>query len=265
MVLSAIGDRLRLTIGDIHLTNAMQSALEARIERGKWLAAQTEYANALIALSMYIGGAHIDSLADISRETIPVLMPSSVSDLQQWAYYNRSDLKAAQWEKTASEQTVRLVKAQRSPEITLNAGYVHSTKVRNELAPAPKYDGFLVGVAVPLKFSIANKGEKIAAENRLKQSEMNCQAMQQQICAEVEQAYNTCKMAEEMLANYDMDVLDQAQHIRRNRQLAYTQGEVGLLLLLDANRTYCEILSAYYEAVANRFTASAVLQRSIEM
>lgn len=260
----AHGDSLRLQIGDINPTDAMQSALEAHTQRAKWMVARTEHTNALTTLSAYIGGLPVDSIVDITPSTtFTDIERYSVSELQQLACNNRHDLKAAQWEKTVSEQNLRLVKAQRSPEITLNAGYVHSNEVRNEIAPAPKYDGFSVGVALPLKFSSANKGEKIVAENQLKQNELNLQALQQQVCAEVEQAYNSYTMAQELLAGYSTELLKQAYTIRHNRQLAYVKGNIGLLTWLEANRTYCEILSAYYEAIANAFTASAALQRSI--
>lgn len=255
----ARADSIRLTIGDVSPTDAMQSFLEVRTARAEWLMAGNEYHNALLNLSVFIGGTQVDSIGELPE------LPDAVAalpELQQQACDNRNDLKAAYWQQNASEKALQLVRAQQAPDLTINAGYVHSKEVRNEIAPAPKYDGFSVGVSMPLNFSSLNRGERSAAENRLKQSSLTYQTVQQQINAEVAQTYHTYLVAEEISNNYDASILSDAQLIQQKRHQAYTQGDTGLLPLLDASRTYRDILSSYYEAIANRFVAYSELMRA---
>lgn len=136
----ARGDSIRLTIGDVSPADAMQSFLEVRTARGEWLMAGNEYHNALLNLSVFIGGTQVDSIGELPELPDAV---ASLPELQQQACDNRNDLKAAYWQQNASEKALQLVRAQQAPDLTINAGYVHSTEVRNEIAPAPNMMVFL--------------------------------------------------------------------------------------------------------------------------
>lgn len=257
----AHGDSLRLEIGDLNAMDAMQSFLESISARSLWLEAKYAYRNALAELSVLIGGKPVDDVELPEQE----IMLTTLEELQHQALLNRSDLQMAYSQHTLSEQALRLVKAERAPEITLGANYIHSTEVRNELAPAPQYDGFTVGVSMPIKFSSANKGARLAAEHKVEQADLYYQAVCTRINAEVAQAYNQYLMTVEVLSSYNSSILTQAQQIQHSRQLAYEQGEIGLVQLLEANRTYRETLTNYFSSVANHFMAAATLMRSIGM
>lgn len=258
----AQSDSLRLSLGDINMADAMQSDLEARTAYGKLIKADAEYRNALLTLSTYIGGAVIDSIGDLS--TNDFLPPSdNLDQLKIMALEYREDLHADSLRKKATEQNLKLVKADRVPELTLNASYVHSNEVINELAPAPKYDGFSVGFSIPLPFASANHGALKAAKLEMLKSGYQYQASTERVYAEVEQAYNQYKAAEAAVQEYDNQLLNNAQTILNAKVKGYDEGEWSLADLLIARETYFEVMRGYYEASAEKFMASVLLNRAI--
>ena len=71
----------------------------------------------------------------------------------------------------------------------INLGYSYNTEVRNEIAPAPRFNGLTVGVSIPLKFSSFNKGEVNAARAEVRQNAYYLEAARQKVRSEAIQAY----------------------------------------------------------------------------
>lgn len=258
----AVSDSARLALGDINMADAMQSAIEARTAHSALIKADAEYRNALLTLSMYIGGAMVDTIGELPTEVM-LLPTNDLGQLKIMAAENRSDLLADSLRKQVSQQNISLVRAERMPEFTLNAGYVHSNEVVNELAPAPKYDGFTVGFSIPLPFAAANKGAMKAARLELLKSDYQYNASAERVNAEVEQAYNRYRAAESAIHEYDDQLLKNAHTILDARAKGYYEGEWSLSELLMARTTYIEVMRGYYEAAAERFVASMALNRAI--
>lgn len=258
----ALSDSARLANGDINKADAMQSSLEARTAYGKLIMAYAEYRNALLSLSVFIGGAEIDTIGELPSG-IFALHLSNLEQLKITALECRKDLLADSLKKQASQYNINLVKAELVPELTLNAGYVHSNEVVNELAPAPKFDGFTVGFSIPLPFAAANKGAMKSARFELMKSDCQYQATTERVYTEVEQAYNRYKAAEAAMSEYDTKLLNDAHVILDTREKGYYEGEWSLAELLMARTTYIEIMRGYYEAAVERFIASATLNRMI--
>lgn len=260
MVQIARGDSLRLTLGDVGRADAMQSRLEARTLSGELVALKAEYQNALTTLSVLCGGEKISSIqGDLPSKS----MIFSLEQICEMAESNRSDLKAAELSHTLSENNLRLVKATRGFEMGVNVGYSYNTEVRNEIAPAPIYNGLSVGVTIPLKFSSANKGELNAAKAQIVQSQKYFDAARIQVRAEATQAYNSLLAAAEVMNNYDGSLLSDAKDIAESRKQGYIQGESSLLELLSAQQTYRDVMQAYIDACCNRYLCQAALEKAV--
>ena len=256
----ARSDSLRLSVGDVGLADAMQSRLEARTLAGELVALKAEYSNSLSALSALRGGEPIEALeGDLTAK--PLLFTSE--QIQLMAEENRSDLKAAELSNTLSEDNLRLVKATRGFEMGISVGYSYNTEVRNEIAPAPIYNGLSVGVSIPLKFSSANKGELNAARAQVSQSRKYYEAARIQVRCEAAQAYNSLLAANEVVENYDGELLSDAKAIAKSRKQGYIQGESSLLELLSAQQTYREVMQAYIDACYNRHICRAALETAV--
>lgn len=258
----ASGDSLRLAAGDINVTDAMQSAMEARRVRNEWLASVSESKNAVAALSSFVGGMTIPAVAE--DLITPTLGPeTSLIDLQRAADENRSDLRVADLSRKLSEDNLRLVKASRAMDITMNVGYTRSSEVRNEIAPAPRFNGVSAGVTIPLKFSSANRGEYSAAKTAVLQSDKLYEEAVIRVNVEVEQAYNAYVASLEIMNSYVGSIVEDAGKILENRMFGYGKGETGLLELLEAQRSYNEVMSSYIDARADFFRARVEVDRAV--
>ena len=261
MLKIAAGDSLRLSEGEVNATDALQSAMEAKRMRNDWLSSVSEARNAFTKLSSYAGGIPVDGVQDM-LPGVTSTAGKSLSQLQEIALDNRCDLHIAMLSKQLSENNLRLVRASRSMEISLNAGYSYNTEVRNEIAPAPKFHGFSVGVSVPLKFSSANRGEVNAAMAAVLQSEKALAAAELQIRTEVSMAYESYMTAENILDTYESSISEDAKTILENRIFGYKSGDSRLFELLEAQRAYDEVLISFMEAQRDVFISYAELCRA---
>lgn len=223
-------------LGDGSRVDARQSRIEARALRADYLAAEAEYANALNTLSLYAGGLPIKDVPD--TEMAIGLPDCSAQEMVELALEHRADLRAAELSRTLSQRNLALVNASRAPEIELSAGNSYNTEVRNEIAPAPQFHGLSVGVALPLKFSRLNRGERQAAERAVLQAEAAYEAAQQQIVAEVQQALVSWQSASRVAQECSDAMLEDAASILESRRTAYLQGDSSLLDYLMAVRVY---------------------------
>lgn len=262
MLKIAAGDSLRLSAGEVNATDALQSAMEAKRMKNDWLSSVSEAKNAFTRLSSYAGGIAVSGVQDMLPGT-SVTVDKSLSQLQEIALDNRCDLHVALLSKQLSENNLKLVRASRSMEISLNAGYSYNTEVRNEIAPAPKFHGFSAGVSVPLKFSSANKGEVMAAKAAVLQSEKALEAAELQIRSEVSMAYESYQTAENILDTYASSILEDAKTILENRVFGYKSGDSRLFELLEAQRAYDEVLISFMEAQRDVFVSYAELCRAM--
>lgn len=262
MLKIAAGDSLRLSAGEVNATDALQSAMEAKRMKNDWLSSISEAKNAFTRLSSYAGGIAVSGVQDMLPGT-SITVDKSLSQLQEIALDNRCDLHVALLSKQLSENNLKLVRASRSMEISLNAGYSYNTEVRNEIAPAPKFHGFSAGVSVPLKFSSANKGEVMAAKAAVLQSEKALEAAELQIRSEVSMAYESYQTAENILDTYASSISEDAKTILENRVFGYKSGDSRLFELLEAQRAYDEVLISFMEAQRDVFVSYAELCRAM--
>ena len=257
----AASDSLKAVLGDGSQVDARQSRIEAQALHAECLSAEADYVNALDELSLYAGGMRFRDIPDADvAVSLPALPAQELLDL---ALEHRADLRAAELSRTLSERNLALVKASRAPEIELNAGYSYNTEVRNEIAPAPQFHGLSVGVAVPLKFSRLNRGERLAAERSVLQAEAAYEAARQQIVSEVRQALVSWESATRVAQECSDSMLEDAANILASRRTAYLQGDSSLLDYLMAVRVYNDTAEQCISAKAGLAAAAAELVRAL--
>lgn len=261
MLSVAQADSLRAELGDLGRVDAMQSRLEAQAMRAEMLSAEADYHNALAALSLYAGGMTFNGLPEdgclISMPDIPC------GEMVDFAVAHRADLLAAEHSRTLSQRNLALVKAMRAPEIGLNAGYSYNAEVRNEIAPAPQFNGISVGLSVPLKFSSLNKGERLAAEQAVSQAEAAYEAAVRQIETEVQQAYASWQAAVRVAEECSGQMMEESASILESRRLSYMQGDSSLLDYLLSVRVHNDTAGQCIEARTGLAIAAANLVRAL--
>lgn len=260
MMQIADSDSLRFSVGDVGRADALQSRLEARTLKGSLLTLQADYRNALDVLALFCGGEHIDGME--GELSFPGFIPDE-QEICSLAEANRADLKAALLSKTLSENNLKLIRASRAFEMGIDLGYSYNTEVRNEIAPAPRFNGLTVGISIPLKFSTLNKGEVNAARAQVQQSEKYYEAARLQVRSEAIQAYNSLIAAMAVHNQYTGSILNDARSIVEGRKSGYLKGESSLMEYLSAQQTYLEVMQAAIEAEAACFISRAQLEQAI--
>jgi cobalt-zinc-cadmium efflux system outer membrane protein len=258
----AQADEVRQNAGLISATDALQTALEARAQQNTLYQAEADFQSSLVQLAQLQGNIVADSLL-VPTSQFPLQQREfKLSELVQSALARRSDLQIAIRTKVISENQVRLIKANRAFEFAVDAGFSHSTLVNNEIAPAPAFNSYEIGLTIPLKFSAFNRGELESARNAAAQSEIILKEVQLQIAGEVNQAWLVYKSAERQLNHYRSGIVGDADKIVKARAFSYQKGETGLIDLLNAQRTYHELQLGYHETLYKYAESLVLLEKA---
>ena len=173
------------------------------------------------------------------------------------ALENRADLVAAMRNVDVAQRAVTVARRERNMDFDLALGVNHNGTVRNEIAPAPRFTGFTVGLSVPLKFSNFNKGTVEAARYREQQAQTAYEQARLQVQTEVMQNYRRYTSLIGQVRHYDNGLLENAASVVKGKIYSYDRGETSLLEVLNAQRTYDEVRTLYIETLYN-YAASLV-------
>ena len=103
---------------------------------------------------------------------------------------------------------------------------------------------------MPLPVYNKNQGEIERARREQDQILARIRSLEQEIQAEVENAYEQVQTARQLVEQMEADLLDRAKRVREVTNFSYRRGEATFVELLDAQRTYNETMQGYNEARA---------------
>lgn len=258
----AQSDSIRWASGKIMEVEAIQSKLEADIMYNEVLQAETNTHQACTQLSPFTGTAVTDTLFYPAEKLQKSELAFVLSELIETALERRSDLSAALKNAEIARRELTLAKREKRPDLEFSLGWSHNKRVRNEEAPAPAFNGVSAGIAIPLNFSSLNRGSVNAARFRAKQAELEYDQMRLQVQREVMEAYQQFQSQAQQLKRYEGGILQQAQEVLDGKIYSYNRGEVSLLEILNAQRTYDDVQAQYIETLFNYNAALVELERS---
>jgi len=262
LVALAGADSLRLKTGEATELDALQSSLEARSQLKEVIQSLADTRNSCLNLMILQGKMHSDTL-DSPSDDFPVRKRNfDLNQLIDNALNNRTELMIAVKNREVSEKNLKLLRANRAFEFSLEAGYSYNSIVRNEIAPAPAHNSLSAGIVFPLKFSNFNKGSLQTAELAVKQNQTLVKETELQVTAEVIRAYNDFYAQDQKVENFNMSLIEDAGKILNGRIYSYQQGDSGLLDVLNAQRTYIELKINYIEALFSYTSALIELERA---
>lgn len=257
----AVSDSLRYALGEIMEVDAIQTRLEADILQNELLQSETELYAAFAALNLLTGCSALDTI--FQPEATLQIFPRDfiLSHLVATALDNRTDLVAALKNKEVAARALTLVRRERNTEIELSLSANLNGRVDNEIAPAPSFTGYAAGIAIPLKFSNLNKGNVRAARIRQQQAEAQYRQVELQIQTEVMQSYHRYQSLSEQVKRYQESLMADARRVIDGKIFSYQRGEVSLLEVLDAQRTYNDVQAQYIETLFSHASALVELER----
>ena len=258
----AKGDSVRYQLGKITKVDAIQSGLEAGISHNEVIQTRAELHNTYSSLDLWIGMFSGETLLVPEGTLVMSERIFNTEELLRTSLNNRADLAAAMKNVNVAQKALKVVKRERNPEFDLALGYNYNTEVRNEIAPAPVFNGVTLGVAVPLKFSNINKGAVRAAEYRAQQAELNYQQAELEVQASVVQSLRKYKSTLEQVKNFENSLLQDAKQVIDGKRYSYERGETSLLEVLNAQRTYDEMQANYIETLYSCIASLIELERN---
>lgn len=255
----AEADSIRYKLGSIMEIDAIQSKLEAGILQNELIHAVSEWKNSLSDISLMTGITKYDTLFLPSSHLHNVSRSFVLNNLITEAINNRADLQAALLNKDVSKKALLLTKKGRNTDIDLKIGFsnYYLTGIGSPLAT-----GLTAGIALPLKFSNFYRGELKMAGFRVQQADFLFDQAELKIQSEIIQAWeyymDYCRQVE----NFNNGLLENAENVRKGKTYSYQRGETSLLEVLNAQRTYNEIQSTYYETLFYQAAALIELEKA---
>jgi outer membrane protein, heavy metal efflux system len=179
-----------------------------------------------------------DALDMLAGDLTVAPIDLDVTAVRSLALATRPDLRAAQLELDAATAGVRLAEASRTRDVTVGGQYLRSGPDN------------AVGIAVGVPLTTGRRADAAVAHGTAAklQAETRVRQTRAQVLTDVEKALAAYRMGRDRLRLFDGQILRQASEVRRIEQVAYEEGERGLLSVLDAQRAYNQTLISYNEA-----------------
>jgi cobalt-zinc-cadmium efflux system outer membrane protein len=255
----AEADSIRLLMGSIMEIDAAQSKVEAGILLNELIQAEAEWKNALLQIAFMTGLPKSDTTYFPTGSLIIPARAFNPDDLVTVAQNNRADLLAAFNNKEVSRKMLQLTKKERIIDLDMKLGIENGYVVQGN---APTATAITAGIAIPLKFSNLYKGDLNIAHFQVLQAESLYKQAELQIKTEVAQAWQLYNASCKQVSSFNNGLLGKAASVKTGKIYSYKRGETSLLEVLNAQRTYNDIQTAYYETLFNSAAALVGLEKA---
>ena len=240
----------------------------SRVELMRTQLAELQYDNAVILnqahlrsskqkLLLLMGrprGSEVDFEVEGSLPRPPITM--AVPEMEGIALKQRPDYLALVRDQGRSEASIRLEEANGKPD------YVVGMEYRRQQGLAGRGNSIGMFFSLPIPLFDTNEGEIQRARHETDQIVAKGKALEAQIRQELASAWQMYEAAEKTVRQIETNMLTQARQVLDTMEYSYRGGHATLVELLDAQRSYNDIMLSYNEALAE-FARSRYLLLSI--
>lgn len=216
------------------------------------LDAETNYKMACVNMNILMG---LPEQTILVPDRNGLALPASIKTLDEYeqeALKNRKDIGAIASRKKAAGISIKSIKAEKYPSISLTGGYI--------AADIPKFLTVYnaVNVGLGFKYNIAslwkNKSKVNEAEARLKQIEAGEQGLNDNIRLQINQAYNSYLVSVKKIEVYEKSVIQATENYRITKN-KYDNALANTTELLDADVALLQAKLSVTNAKADSFLA----------
>jgi len=233
----------RVRTGDLAKVELVRSQVAALQFRNAVRQAESKLRIASNRLQSLMGRTTLspafDAIGDLRREAGPM----TVGEVRTRALELRPDLQALARDQARSQADIRLQIAQGKVDYTLGTQF--HRQFHNGQGSA-----LGVFVSVPLPIFNRNQGEIERARREEQQIQLRIRALQAEIGAEVQNAYQQYSVAKDLLESFENNMLAEARGVRDTTEYSYRRGEASFVELLDAQRAFNDTMQGFSEARA---------------
>ena len=254
-------NRIRFKEGDIAEVDHNQALVDSLQAQGDLTSAEATASTALLALVQLLG-----------KLSAPLPRPSSdlrISDrnfglpaLLDRAMKTRPDIAAVRNTHASALASIGLARANRLPDVTLNAGLQQTGSSTNPINPSPNFNSLNFGFSVPLPVFNSLRGEYLVAVNTALQSQKTLRSVELKAEIDVRQSFERFRLAKERASKYEGPVLDLAAKVLDARLAAYKTGGATLLDVLAAQKADTDVRLASIDALSERAKALVALEQA---
>jgi cobalt-zinc-cadmium efflux system outer membrane protein len=243
----------RYKAGDISKNDYLKIRIQLLQNESAVAADRLAKAQALLSLRQLIGYQSVPRDYDVAGDLEFRELKTSQADLETAALDQRPDLRAAKTGITAAQSQVKLAKANSVQDLNVTLAYSHVASTHT--------GSFFFNIPLPV-FN-RNQGEIARTKFALSQAELNAQASQEIVLADVRNGYEAVKSNEQIVQLYEAGYLQQAEESRDISYFAYRQGSAALLDYLDAERSYRAVQLQYRQTLAAYMLALEQLRQAV--
>jgi cobalt-zinc-cadmium efflux system outer membrane protein len=120
-----------------------------------------------------------------------------------------------------------------------------------------------LGVSFPIPLFNRSKGEIQSAEVRRKQAELRYIQAEREVTSEVINAYNEYMATDKKLKFLTAGIVRTAKEVLDEKRKDYNNGDIHLIEVLDAQRSYDEILHSLYSVIYDKSMALVKLETAM--
>jgi cobalt-zinc-cadmium efflux system outer membrane protein len=245
----------RLKVGDIAETDFTRIEIESLKAQGDQNQAQTALNQARAELLLLLGWPeHSLEITAVEpwANASPAVANAGQEQLAKQALERRPDLQAARIRIEQAKKMLILANRLAIPDVTVGAFYQRD--------PGNYFtNSGGISVSVPLPVFYRQEGEISKAHVAVSSSELAVQQVEQSVQADVMKALVAWQSADAIAKRFETATLERIEKLRQAQEFAYNKGAIGLLDLIDAERSYKAMMLDYYTALSNRSTAWADL------
>lgn len=244
-----IANTLRWKSGDISETEFRRIEIEA-------LKAKTDVEQAHLDLDLSRQQlsemlAHTMSWKDLlveDRFPMHDLAILKATQLLETALTQRADVQAAALTVQQQDTQLRFAEVLKVPDVVVGAQYVHD-------ASATLRDSAGIGISLSLPLWHQYQGEVDQARASKRGSEVAFEQLKKQVQTQVGVSLAQFQQKKHVLMRFDQDVISRATQVRKSSVLAYKQGAISLLELIDAENNYRNTQLSYTQALYDQTAA----------
>lgn len=159
--------------------------------------------------------------------------------------------------RTAASYHTKAAKSGYLPDINL-------TYYRQDFGGGFDFNGFEFGVSIPLWFGIneSNKVQRAIAEERA----MDWRFIEEELSIQkqAEQAWHGYEAARSRIERFQVSIQEKSRDLVGMTQRGYRLGELDLLTLLEAQRTYLRTQQSYYDTLRDYYLSVIEMERFLQ-
>jgi outer membrane protein, heavy metal efflux system len=190
----------------------------------------------------------------------------------EMALRNRADLLMAEVELKQADAEIQLSRAENIPDLDLSFGYLQEKSgfdqfgldTEGQLVPLQETDRTLTGgLSFPIPFFNRNQGTMKASIAAKEAAEIRWKAQQDLVRWEVTDAYATYEATRRVVELFEKSILDQSKKNLEITQVAFEQGELRLLDVLNERQRYIDVQKTYTRALKDYYVSVAELEKAV--